>query len=40
VTFEFVNLISERKTITPFAAHIKAIAELYSSLFNENTKVP
>lgn len=40
VLFEFVNAVTEHKTITPFAAHLKALADAYKRLFSENAAHP
>ena len=38
VAFDFINLVSEKITITPFAAHILDITNLFKKLFNSNTE--
>ncbi|CAD8188365.1 unnamed protein product [Paramecium pentaurelia] len=39
VVFDFINLICERKTITPFAAYIKQINNLFRQLFQQNVQL-
>jgi hypothetical protein len=37
VMFDFVNLVTERKTITPFAGHMVALSNLLKGVLQNNS---
>lgn len=39
VAFDFINIVTELKTITPFAYYIKEISNLFKNLFQQNVQL-